>query len=151
MYLREALRERALKCRFIKSGIVFLLAFITFAAACAFLFLRTPFIVLAEILLYSFTGISAVLCVTVPVLQYKNFSYAFHNGTTEICKGFYNKNKKLIPASSVIRAELAAGPLERILSLSTVNLYTAAAKHSVPYVDKVQAEELLRNILKAKS
>lgn len=145
----KKLYNRALQCRLFKGIAAFLLFFIPLAVFAGVFFFVKSFRYSLEIQLtfYIFSAICLALSAVVPYVRHRVYSYSFESGCLEIKKGTFRKVKKRVPLSSVVRTELHAGPFERMFSVSGLNIYTASARHSIPYLSREKATELMRSIL----
>ena len=79
----------------------------------------------------------------VPVLRYRRWRYAMRETDLYLSKGAILIVKTLIPFDRIQFVETREGPLDRLLDLTQVIIYTAAGRAGhIPGLDAPQAEAL---------
>ena len=111
-----------------------------------------------------FTGIPAVIALflwknplsygllLVPVVgvyfqlkRYSNFRYQLKDNQVRLKKGVIYRAESVVPFVRIQHVSTRQGPLERLLGLSTLQIYTAGSRSAeirVPGLSKTRAEEL---------
>lgn len=111
-----------------------------------------------------FTGIPAVIALflwknplsygllLIPVIgvyfqlkRYSNFRYQLKDNQVRLKKGVIYRAESVVPFVRIQHVSTRQGPLERLLGLSTLQIYTAGSRSAeirVPGLSKTRAEEL---------
>ena len=86
-----------------------------------------------------------LLDIIYPYYRYKNWFFEVHNDHLEIMHGVLFKTSAVIPFVRVQHIDTDRGPIERILGLATLNVYTAGSMGSdmmIPGLSRERAEEM---------
>ena len=86
-----------------------------------------------------------LLDIIYPYYRYKNWFFEVHNDHLEIMHGVLFKTSAVIPFVRVQHIDTDRGPIERILGLATLNVYTAGSMGSdmmIPGLSRSRAEEM---------
>lgn len=86
-----------------------------------------------------------ILLIMYSVKRYQNWFFQVHNDHLEINKGVVRKVSMVVPYVRVQHIDTNRGPLERMLGLSSLRVYTAGSKGAdmrIPGLTKMRAEEM---------
>ena len=90
-----------------------------------------------------------VLLVFYSFKRYQNWFFQVHNDHLEINKGVIRKVSMVVPFVRVQHIDTNRGPLERVLGLSSLRVYTAGSKGAdmrIPGLKKARAEEMQEDL-----
>lgn len=106
------------------------------------------------------TALTSLIFVVFPVLlpiysyyRYRNWYFKVHEDHLEINHGVLRKTSAVVPYVRVQHIDTNRGPLERILGLASLRVYTAGSKGAdmrIPGLSRERAEEM-QDALKSKA
>jgi membrane protein YdbS with pleckstrin-like domain len=85
------------------------------------------------------------------VKRYRNWFFAVHNDHLEINHGVVRKISMIVPYVRVQHIDTNRGPLERILGLASLRVYTAGSQGAdmrIPGLSRERAEEMQEDLKK---
>ncbi len=85
-----------------------------------------------------------------PGLQYRRWRYAIRNDDVLITYGVVWRVRRCIPRLRIQHVDISSGPIQRMLGLVSLNLYTAGAMGSVasiPGITAPQAERIREQLI----
>ena len=80
-----------------------------------------------------------------PVLEYRYYRYAVRDNDLIVQQGVLFRKWSTIPLHRIQHVDTRQGPLERMIGIASLQLYTAAGMHadgSIPGLDTEEAENL---------
>ena len=80
-----------------------------------------------------------------PILEYRYYRYAVHENDLIVQQGVLFRKWSTIPLHRIQHVDTRQGPLERMIGIASLQLYTAAGMHadgSIPGLDTKEAESL---------
>lgn len=77
-----------------------------------------------------------------PFFEYKQWRYIITEDKVEFTEGIFFSKKVTIPIVRVQHIQINQGPLNRILKLADVVIYTAGGQHKVPNIHINKADEI---------
>lgn len=98
-----------------------------------FIFNMSIFIIIIILLINSFIS---------PTIEYKQWRYKITNDKIEFSEGIYFVRKVIIPIIRIQHIQLNQGPINKILGLYDISIFTAGGQHKIPNIDCKIAEEI---------
>lgn len=121
------------------NSIIFLL--IVIAVFAASYFFKWPYWIGAA--LAGLWLIISIICIWIyPNVRHKYWRYEVLENEIDIQHGIIINKRVIVPMVKIQHVDTTQGPLLRRFNLSTVEISTAATKHSIPALDAEEADQL---------
>ncbi|MDU5107544.1 PH domain-containing protein [Clostridium sp.] len=77
-----------------------------------------------------------------PIIEYKQWRYTITKDKIEFTEGIFFIRKVIIPIIRIQHIQLNQGPINKILKLYNISIFTAGGQHKIPNIEVKKAEEI---------
>ncbi|MCY6483138.1 PH domain-containing protein [Clostridium aestuarii] len=95
-----------------------------------------------DILSIVLIGYLAIYTFVFPIVEYKEWRYKICKDKIELINGVIIRQKTIIPISRIQHLDIQQGPIYRKFGMSSIEINTAGASHTLPALTNKEAEEI---------
>ncbi|MCF0147666.1 MAG: PH domain-containing protein [Clostridium sp.] len=87
-------------------------------------------------------GLLLINSIVYPIIEYKQWRYTITKDKIEFTEGIFFIRKVIIPIIRIQHIQLNQGPINKILKLYNITIFTAGGLHKIPNIEIKRAEEI---------